>query len=65
MICSVSVPFSTFCMLPIIEAAVRTRPSAAVAVGVVWWIWRARSAIPVEQMAVAFRKPSFVMARTI
>jgi hypothetical protein len=30
---SVSEPSSIFCMLPIIDAAVSTRPSAAVAVG--------------------------------
>ena len=31
--CSVMEPSSTFCMLPIMEAAVRQRPKAAVALG--------------------------------
>ena len=33
--CSVTEPFGTFCVLPISEAALRARPRAAVAVGVV------------------------------
>ena len=35
-ICRVMEPSSTFCMLPIMEAAVRARPKAAVAFGVVF-----------------------------
>jgi len=29
--------------LPIMETPASARPSAAVATGLVWWIWRARS----------------------
>ena len=61
---SVMEPSSTFCMLPIMDAAVKSLPSAAVAVGSVLWICRARSTMPVVVTATAFTKPSFVMART-
>ena len=62
--CNVIDPSSIFCILPIIDAALSKRPSAAVAVGSVLWICLARSTIPVEVMATAFTHPSFVIART-
>ena len=57
-------PFSTFCILPIIEAAVNARPKAAVALGAVLWICAPRLTNPVERMATAFTKPSILIPRT-
>ena len=51
--------------LPIMEQASSERPSAAVAVGLVWWISCARATISVPVMAEAITKPSVVMIRTI
>jgi hypothetical protein len=46
------------------EAAARVRPKAAVAVGKVLWICRARSVNSLVETATAFTIPSFVIART-
>ena len=64
MICSVTLAPSPFRALPIMEAAARTRPMAAVATGVVLWICRARSVRPRVDTATALTKPSLLMALT-
>ena len=65
MICRVTEPFSIFCILPSMAQALSARPRAAVAVGVVLWMFRARSTIFLELMATALTQPSVVMARKI
>ena len=49
---------------PIIDAAVSTRPKAAVALGAVLWICAPRRTSSVERMATTFTKPSILMPRT-
>ena len=48
----------------IIDAAVKARPKAAVAFGVVFCICAPRRTISVERMAVALTKPSMLIPRT-
>ena len=50
--------------LPIMDAAARVRPRAAVATGRGLWICRARSVSSRVVTATAFTIPSFVIART-
>ena len=63
MICSVTLAPSSFKALPIMEAAARVRPRAAVATGSVLWICRARSVRSRVETATAFTRPSLEMAR--
>ncbi len=58
-------PFSSFSISPIMEAASRVRPRAAVATGSRVWMFRARSTRSRPVMATALTEPSAVMARTI
>ena len=61
----VTEPLSSLSWLPIMEAAIRVRPRAAVATGRVLWICLARSTISLAVMADAFTGAFLARTRII
>ena len=64
MICKVRLAASSLRALPIMEAAARVRPRAAVAAGRDFWMFRARSVSSRVVTATALTAPPAVIART-
>ena len=61
----VTEPLSSLSWLPIMEAAIRVRPRAAVATGSVLWICRARSTISLAVITDAFTGAFLASTRMI